>query len=58
MLSNHEGASYNPEGISCPAWPPLRGINKTAWSAKLIPMADLAFPVSCASLGSNADILK
>ena len=30
---------------------PLWGINKTAWGAKLIPMADLAFPVTCASLG-------
>ena len=34
-------------------WPvlPLRGINKTAWGAKLILTADLAFPVSCASMG-------
>ena len=30
---------------------PLRGINKTAWGAKLILMADLASPVGCASLG-------
>ena len=35
--------------ISWTVWP-LRGINKTAWSAKLILMADLAFPVSCASM--------
>ena len=35
--------------ISWPVWP-LRGINKTAWGAKLILTADLAFPVSCASL--------
>ena len=27
------------------------GINKTAWGAKLILTADLAYPVSCASLG-------
>ena len=36
--------------ISCPVWP-LRGINRTAWGAKLILTADLAFPVSCASMG-------
>ena len=36
-------------GISWPVWP-LRGINKTAWCAKLILMADLAYPVSCANL--------
>ena len=36
--------------ISWSLWP-LRGINKTAWGAKIILMADLAFPVSCASLG-------
>ena len=35
--------------ISWPVWP-LRG-NKTAWSAKLILTADLAYLVSCASLG-------
>ena len=35
--------------VSLPAWP-LRGINKTAWGTKLILMADLAYPVSCASL--------
>ena len=29
----------------------LRGINKTAWGAKLILMADLVYRVSCASLG-------
>ena len=35
------------------SWPlrPLRGINKTAWGSKLILTADLAYPVSCASLG-------
>ena len=35
------------------SWPvcPLRDINKAAWGAKLILMADLAYPVSCASLG-------
>ena len=37
----------------CPSWPlwPLRGINKIAWAAKLIVMAGLAYPVSCAGLG-------
>ena len=37
----------------CISWPvrPLRGINKTAWGAKPILTADLAYPVSCASLG-------
>ena len=39
-LSNHASASHD-----------LRGINKTACGAKLILMADLASPVSCASLG-------
>ena len=40
-----------PQGcISWPLWP-LRGINKTAWGAKLILTVDLAYPVSCASLG-------
>ena len=36
----------------CLSWPlwPLRGINKTAWGAKLIVTAGLAYPVSCASL--------
>ena len=43
--------AVKPQGsISWPVWP-LRGINKTAWSAKLILMADLAYPVSCSSLG-------
>ena len=36
--------------ISWPVWP-LRSINKTALGAKLVLTADLAFPVSCASLG-------
>ena len=36
--------------ISWPVWP-LRGINKTAWGAKLIPTADLVYYSSCASLG-------
>ena len=36
--------------ISWPMWT-LRGINKTPWGAKLILTADLAFPVSCASIG-------
>ena len=39
--------------ISWPLWP-LRGINKTAWGAKLTKLiltADLAYPVSCARLG-------
>ena len=37
----------------CILWPvwPLRGINKTAWGAKRILTAGLAYPVSCASLG-------
>ena len=30
---------------------PLRGIYKTAWGAKLILMAGLVYPESCASLG-------
>ena len=42
-LSNHKGSFH---GLYGP-----RGINKTAWDVKLILMADLAFPVSCASLG-------
>ena len=44
--------AVKPRGcISLPLWP-LRGINKTAWGAKLIIMTDLAsYPVSCASLG-------
>ena len=42
--------TVNPQGcISWPVWP-LRGINKTVWCAKLILTADLASPVSCASL--------
>ena len=43
--------AVKPQG--CILWPvcPLRGINKAAWGAKLILMADLASPVSCASLG-------
>ena len=32
--------------ISWPVWP-LRGINKTAWGAKLILTADLVYQVSC-----------
>ena len=36
--------------ISWPMWP-LRGINKTAWGAKLILTADLVYQVSCARLG-------
>ena len=35
--------------LLCPVWP-LRGINKIARDAKLILTADLAYPVSCASL--------
>ena len=43
--------AVKPRGcISWPVWP-LRGINKTASGAKLILTADLAYPVSCASLG-------
>ena len=43
--------SVKPRGcISWPVWP-LRGINKTAWGAILILTADLAYSVSCASLG-------
>ena len=40
-----------PQG--CISWPvrPLRGINKTAWGAKLILTADLVYQVSCARLG-------
>ena len=36
----------------CILWPvwPLRGINKTAWGAKLMLTAGLPSPVSCASL--------
>ena len=43
--------AVKPRGcISWPLWP-LRGINKTAWGAKLILKADLTYLVSCASLG-------
>ena len=43
--------AVKPRGcISWPVWP-LRGINKTAWDAKLILTAGLAYLVSCASLG-------
>ena len=43
--------AVKPQGcISWPVWP-LSGINKTAWGAKLILTAGLAYPVSCASLG-------
>ena len=38
--------AVKPQGsISCPVWP-LRSINNTAWGAKLIKMADLAYPWS------------
>ena len=40
-----------PQGcLSWPLWP-LMGINKTAWGAKLILTAGLAYPASCAGLG-------
>ena len=43
--------AVKPRGsISWPVWY-LRGINKTAWGAKLILTAGLAYPVSCAILG-------
>ena len=43
--------AFKPQGcLSWPLWP-LRGINKTAWGAKLILTADLAYPGSCAGLG-------
>ena len=43
--------AVKPRGcISWPVWP-LRGTNKTAWGAKRILTAGLAYPVSCASLG-------
>ena len=43
--------AVKPRGcISWPVWP-LTGINKTAWGAKLILTAGLAYPVGCASLG-------
>ena len=43
--------TVKPRGcISWPVWP-LRGINKTAWGAKLIQTADLVYHSSCAHLG-------
>ena len=43
--------ALKPRGcLSWPLWP-LRGINKTAWAAKLILTAGLTYPMSCASLG-------
>ena len=43
--------AVKPRGcLSWPLWP-LRGINKTAWAAKLVLTAGLAYPVCCASLG-------
>ena len=46
--------AVKPRGcISWPVWP-LRGINKTAWGAKLILTAGLAYPVGCASLGHHS----
>ena len=43
--------AVKPRGcISWAVWP-LRGTNKTAWGAKRILTAGLAYPVSCASLG-------
>ena len=43
--------TVKPRGcISWPVWP-LRGINKTAWGAKLILTANLVCHSSCASLG-------
>ena len=43
--------AVKPQGcLSWPLWP-LRGINKTAWAAKLVLTAGLAYPVSCAGLG-------
>ena len=42
--------AVKPRGcLSWPLWP-LRGIYKTAWGAKLILTAALAYPVSCAGL--------
>ena len=45
--------SDNAKPQGCYSWPvwPLRGINKTAWDAKLILTADLVYQVSCARLG-------
>ena len=47
LLSN----AVKPQG--CILWLvwPLRGINKTAWGAKLFLMADLVYQMSCARLG-------
>ena len=43
--------AVKPRGcLSWPLWS-LMGINKTAWGAKLILTAGLAFPVNCAGLG-------
>ena len=43
--------AVKPRGcLSWPLWP-LMGIDKTAWGAKLILTAGLAYPVSCAGLG-------
>ena len=43
--------AVKPQGcISWPVWP-LRGINKTAWGAKLILTAGLVHHSSCAGLG-------
>ena len=43
--------AVKPQGcISWPVWP-LRGINKTAWGAKLILTADPVHHSSCANLG-------
>ena len=43
--------TVKPRGyLSWPLWS-LRGINKTAWGAKLILTSDLAYPLSCAGLG-------
>ena len=43
--------AVKPRGcLSWSLWP-LRGIDKTAWGAKLILTAGLAYPVSCAGLG-------
>ena len=47
----HFSDAVKPQGcLSWPLWP-LRGINKTAWGAKLILTAELVYPVSCASMG-------
>ena len=46
----HFSDALKPRGcISWPVWP-LRGINRTALGTILILTADLAFPVSCASM--------